>query len=631
VPWWGILAAGLAGTVLAVRAGGTDPGLSLDVVGDQVFFRWCLEGACGTVGIASSLNRIAHGATWLHFRALWQTAGLGEGALHLLLHGSFGLAVALVAATAWRRRGPLAGWLAAAIFAALCLLSDLKIAMVYNHRPFPFLGALVAALALLAVERQRLAWVAAAASVAAIATNLHMATATWGPAMLVIGALAWRRRPWVGAATGGLAFLLVGAGSAPGAWWNNLQVLLASAGIEGTTPTPRMLGSSLPTWACRVALGIALTRTVWPRMRPRPSVEAPVLLALVAAPLLALDGASLAGKAFADDKYLIAAQAATALLLAGAVTDLLVRVRGTLPTPSTRGPAGGLRPFLVVTGLGLLALAPVDREARFLGVDGLPMFRAGDADCIAGRLAADPEFLPPHRVFQVREPNDRVLRTRLDFRQDWPPREPGVPRRVWTFLKIPAWPLPESLPEGLEVWERDGESRLLALTSAPRLDWEHFEVCEGDAARGAFSCHPSGLAVKPPGDWKGPFVTAPLPTSLGEVPREIRVPLLPGPETALASLPLVARCTATLEVEGLGEARGSPTGRRVVLPALSEALPEARLLVRWTVGRPGCRAPETGVPPLIVEGPPEAVSLLWSLLDQAGLLEGSAGVLEERR
>ncbi|MBP7126767.1 hypothetical protein KBD49_10430 [Myxococcota bacterium] len=633
VPWWGILAAGLSGMVLAVRAGGSDPGLSLDVVGDQVLVRWCLEGACGTVGIASSLHRIAHGANWIHFRTLWEAIGLGDRSLHLLLHASFGMAVALVAASAWRRRGPLAGWLAGALFAALCLASDLKIAMVYNHRPFPLIGALAAALALLAVERQRLALVVATASVAAIATNIHMATATWGPAMLAVGALASRRRPWIGATVGGIAFLLVGVGTSPGAWWNNLQVLSASPDIQGSMPTSSMLGTSLPAWACRVALGIALVRTVWIRARDRNPGETETLLALVAAPLLALDGAGLAGRVSPDDKYLIAAQAATALLLAATAGDLAGWLARTLPLPDlavAAGRRGG--PAIVLAGFALLALAPANREARFLGVDGLPMFRQGDLERIAGRLGKDPDFLPAHRVFQVREPNERVIRTHLDFVKDWPDRNGGPPERVWTFLKTPAWSLPDPLPPGLESWHQDWESRLLAVTGRPRLDWERFEACEGDSSGtpDRLSCHPSGMAVKPPGDWRGDFVTSPLASGVGEVPRELRVPILPGPETALASLPLVARCTATLSVEGLGEVPAEGAGRRLVLPAQEEGHPDARLRVRWTVGGPGCRAPETGVPPLVVEGPREAVSVLWDLLDREGLLEDPSRAPEDR-
>ncbi|HOU53581.1 MAG TPA: hypothetical protein PLQ97_06600 [Myxococcota bacterium] len=634
-PWWGILSAALSGTVLALRAGGADPGLSLDVVGDQVLVHWCQEGACGTVGIASSLNRIAHGANWIHFRTLWALAGLGDQALHLLLHVSFGVAVALVATAAWRRRGPLAGWLAATTFAALCLLSDLKIAMVYNHRPFPLIGALVAVLALWAVERQRPLLVVLTASVAAIATNIHMATATWGAAMLPVGALALRRRPWAGAALGGISFLAVGIATSPAAWWNNLQVLLDAGGIQGSVSTVSDFGTSLPAWACRVALGIALVRVAWRRTEDSRPGETPVLLALVAAPLLALDGAGLAGRVSPDDKYLIAAQGATALLLAAAAVDLVSRFqRKRLAMPP--GPAAHRERRLaaiVLAGFGLLALAPVHREARFLGVDGLPMFRQGDLESIARRLADEPDFQPTHRVFQVREPNERVIRTHLDFVTDWPERDPGPPSRAWTFLKTPPWPLPQPLPAGIEAWKEDGDSRLLALATHPRLDWERFEACERDPSGSGdgLSCHQTGMAVKAPGDWRGSFVTAPLPDSVGEVPRELRVPIRPGPETALASLPLVARCTATLSLEGVPEAQTDPAGRRLVLPSFPQDRPDARLVMRWTVGHPGCRAPETGMPPLVIEGPPEAVSWLWELLDRQGLLEHHARDREDGR
>jgi hypothetical protein len=580
--------------------------------------RACLDrGQCPVGGMGSSVPPFMIGVTWSHLRATLEWLGLGLAGAHAAFQALEALMVVLVAATADRVAGRLAALAGAALAVVLLLHADLHLAVVYNNRPLPFLGALVAGLAILAAEG---AWVPSllAAVVAGVMTDLHPVCGLLLPSLVGVAAMR-RDGRWTRAIAVGMTFALTAFLASPGTWI--LAALGAASGgmSPGATSTasgPTILESALVLAAAGAGVAASLPRSV--------GIDRGAAIAIVA--LLVPQGvahlaARTAGLA-SGDKYLLDLLPAIALGIAtGAAGMARVAAGAITAMAGNTGPwasrASGAAPYLFAAGL---AAWPVDRATAGSGVGRMLV---EEADALA---AAIPDALAQDQAslaLRLRGPEAAEVIDWIHARgtavTGSPARSPeplADPHVQAIALRIPPERVPERLPDQWRVIRRDDRAALVLGLLPTRIDWGEMEICDDGAGAGA-TCAPAFTRV--PGIPEGAVTVDGLPrrgtSAPGSVTRRLALRLPPPGEEVVVHLPAgPGACVGTLSAVPAGSSV-SADGRTAWLRAAGPAGESAAIVLRYDVGSAGCPPGTwTGLPPFFVEAPPGDAAFAVAML-----------------
>lgn len=502
LPWHGLVALFLGGVILAWHFGGGIPYLSPDTVNDEKFIQSC----CSFSGMGTSVDGVVMGANWWHFKTLWAVLGLSDTALHLLLHGSFALAVVLLVLVGARMRNQWVGYVAVAVLVLLLWSSwDFRMDMNYNHRGFPFLGTLILLLALMAVESGRVRYLVMASFVAAITANIHLQASLLFFSVGGVGLLMEGRRLRSVVAGFG-TFGATAFATSPTAWIGNVQRFLDGGGGEGAATSLRFEALLTPHY---MALGMAIVAMAllsWVHRKDVFRRRWPLLLLALLVPKFAAFGGAVAlGVTGASDKYLIDVEPAVGLALGLAVATLFhalgpwIRKLGEPPARVERM-ASALGPYLMAVALVLM---PASKGAG-RGLDGFPMLQTDDMVRLRQLLMNEHGWNHAKIAQSMKGPANLEI---IDFLSVRYPREWETPaphdRQVVTVIKVDDAAMPDPVPPGWSVVRQDGDRALWASFTRSWLDWGHFRVCTGpwEGAIDGLKCVDSGLGSRP---WETP-------------------------------------------------------------------------------------------------------------------------------
>ncbi len=619
------------GFAFALRAGASEPSLTPDTVCEAQVVNQCLRGDCHTAGIGSSVAGVVHGSAWNHLHILATWLGLSEGAFHVALHGLFGLAVLLLAAAGWSVGGPLVGALAAVGMAVATADLNIVFGMIYNHRGVPLAGALTTALLVVAARSGRLLPLALAAVVAAIGTNMHLLCGTLGVGIGLVGLAmpgALRER-LTRTAVAGLVFLATLFGTSPAAWWSNLALLRGGLGAASSQAHPVV--AVAPTWLliggllALLALGLKVRR-----------LRLPVLvgLAVVLPKLAFFEVARRSGAMVGDDKYLVEAAPAAALIAAaliGAAIARLPAARRRFLRPRVGRPWSALGlPVSAAVAAWALVVAPVRPADR--GIDGLPLYSVNDAITLERYLRVERGWNPVRILAGFRASSEVATATLLEYfaqmvPQTWrdagqfPAPPSGAPGSVLA-LAVPADRLTGTLPEGWRVLREVDGRALLVIEAHDWLDWTRFRFCVTTAGA-AESCvetgfgHENRVNAEFPARLIGlPYVgNSQLGRTVVRVTFVVRLP--PAPAARVLFAPhLQWRCGGRFVGVDAGASRLEDDGRRVVLAAAGDEPVTGTVSAEWRLGSDDCLWVVNGFAPWLLESSPEAVDRLVALLPE---------------
>ncbi len=619
-----ILAGGVA---FGLRAGGAEPSVTPDTVCEAQVVNRCLAGGCHTGGIGSSVAGVLHGSAWNHLHVLVAWLGLSEAAFHVALHGLFALALLLIALAGWATAGPIAGAVAAALTAVLTSHLNIVLGMLYNHRGVTFAGALVTALLTVTATTGRAVPLVLAAVVAAVGTNMHLLCGTLGVAVglvaLVAPGSAARR---VGlAALAGLVFAATLFATSPAAWISNARLLLSSAGLASAPA--QSSGVASPLWPFVAALAATLALGVFVRR-----LRVPVLvgLAVIVPKFVFYEVASRSGPMVADDKYLVEAAPALALVLGALAAAALGWLRG-LAGPLAR--RGLTLPVASLLAAAVMVTTPVRRSD--LGIDGLPLYSVPDAQALERHLRVERGWSPQRIMAGFRASSEVATASLLEYfaqlaPEAWraaqaAPSVPGGDGPDVIALTVDAARLEAPLPENWRVLRQAEGRALLVIEGRSWLDWTRFRFCSAtDPA--PETCVETGFAF-------GGKVDAEFPPRLPGMPyvsdaqsgrTRVRVHLPVRLDAAPARRVLLAphlrwRCGATLVgVEG-GASQLSADGRRAVLTAEGPQPQTGTVTAEWRLGTDACPWVVNGLVPWLLEVDPTTAQRLPALLPEVDL------------
>lgn len=619
------------GFAFALRAGASEPSLTPDTVCEAQVVNQCLRGDCHTAGIGSSVAGVVHGSAWNHLHILATWLGLSEGGFHVALHGLFGLAVLVLAAAGWSVGGPLVGALAAVGMAVATADLNIVFGMIYNHRGVPFAGALTTALLVVSARSGRLLPLALAAVVAAIGTNMHLLCGTLGVGVGLVALAtpgAWRTR-LTRTAVAGLVFLATLLGTSPAAWWSNLRLLQGGLGAGASQAHPVVAGASL--WL--VVFGVALVLALGVAVR---RLRVPVLvgLAVVVPKLVFFEVARRSGAMVGDDKYLVEAAPAVALIVAASLVAAIARLQELgrrLFGPWSRGrwSGAGLPVSAALAGLALVVVPvrPADR-----GIDGLPLYSVDDAISLEQHLRVERGWNPVRILAGFRASSEVATATLLEYfaqrvPQTWrdaeqfPAPPSGSPGNVLA-LAVPVHRLAGHLPEGWRVLREVDGRALLVIEAHDWLDWTRFRFCvSSDGA--PESCVETGFGHEnrvnsefPPRLVGLPYVgNSQLGRTVVRVTFTVRLPPAPV-ERVLLAPHLQWRCGGRFVAVDAGASRLEADGRRVVLRAAGPEPATGTVSAEWRLGSDDCLWVVNGFAPWLLESRPEDLDRLVALLPE---------------
>jgi len=615
----------LAGAAFSLRAGGTEPSITPDTVCEAQVVSRCLQGVCHTGGIGSSVPGVLHGSAWNHLHVLATWSGLSEQAFHLGLHLLFGVAVLLVALTGWSTGGALVGALAAVLTALFTGRMNIVLGMLYNHRGVSFAGALTTALLVVTATTGRTLPLVLAAVTAAVGTNMHLLCGTLGVAIGLVG-LAAPGSPAARVrrtAVASLAFALTLFGTSPAAWISNVALLLSPARLGGGGAGAGAGADASTLLGYLVLAGLLVVGVVVRRVR----VPALVGLAVIVPKMVFFELARRGGSIGGDDKYLVEAAPAAALVLAGLVGALLDRLGGLVEPLTRRGLA---LPLAGALALGALAVVPVRRSD--LGIDGLPLYSVPDALALERHLRVERGWSPARTLAGFRASSEVSTASLLEYFAQLAPDPwraaaatptPAIPDGADVLaLAVPDERLQPPLPAS---WRglRSSEGRTLLLIEGPSwLDWTRLQYCV-QTADGPETCVPTGFG-------REGRVNAEFPSRLEGMPYvddvrsgktrvrvrfPVRVPPAPAEHVLLAPH-LRWRCGGTfVAVEG-GASRLEADGRRAVLASGGPAPVEGTVTAEWRLGSDACPWVVNGLVPWLLEVDPDTARRLPDLLPE---------------
>lgn len=611
------------GLVLGGRWGGTVPYLTPDTINDAKFIQDC----CVFQGIGTSVGTMVHGGNWLHMKALAQWAGIGDVPQHWILHLLLALALGCTVLVGSRVRGIGTGLLAVVLVLAIYRLTqDFRLDMTYNHRPLPLLGMMFAMFALLAVESGHRSWLVLAGVCAALATNIHTQAILLLPSLLWVALLVVPGR-FVSLAVAALSFGAFAFLTSPGSWIHNI----ANFGAGGRFSAPVERTAANPVLLLSVASAAGLSILAWRTFRDPSSDRTRrghvmVLLATVLPRVGGFLVLVVAGAITSADKYLVDAMPAVALGLAWSLAEgaaFLGRRLG-LRRPALPG-------FPIWASLATAVLLSVWPPFERLGRshDGLPVPVGEDVEALHRYLAQDRGWNAMHMVRHLKGPRDLdLLDAMITFHpEDWGPEVPGDASAA-IAIKVDAPALPDPLPAGWRVLNRERNAALLVVPTESWLDWGRFEVCEGplDSPDETLSCRPGGIAATRPVGARVEVVADAMPVA--DPRRQARLVLkIPVSDPAARGeheifMPRITdRCgglVAAVEGEGL---RRSPDGRRAWISAPEGVGAKGLLTVEFHPGAEECRGwSYAGFPPFFVEADAATVAAFERLLDAQAIV-----------
>jgi hypothetical protein len=594
-----LVAIGVAALWLFRRAGGADVELWADTAMDEGLVRACLDrGQCPAGGMGSSVPPFLIGMTWSHLRATLEWLGLGLPGVQALFQVCEALMVVLVAATADRVAGRMAAIVAPALAVTLLLHADYHLAVVYNSRTLPFLGAVVAGLAVVASEGARVPALLAA-GVAGVMTNLHPVCGLLLPSVVAVAAIRaqgrWPRTLAVATVFGVVTFL-----ASPASWVRSL--LGAVAG--GVHPVAAIgEGVTIIEWAAGAATAGAALAAAMPA-RPGFDRRAALAVAALLVPQVATVLAARALGIAAGGKYLLDLLPAIALGLAVAIA-VAARPAGRLLDGT---PAGRVVPYLLAAGLAAWPVAPAEgdgigrmrvREAEAL-VASLPPTLAADEAALALRLRG-PEAADVLDWVHVRSPAIRATG----------PEAPGFQAIA---IRVAADRVPDRLPDGWRVAARDARSAVVLGLVPTRLGSRPPEACGADGQ----TCTP--VAVRVPAGPEGAVTVDGLPRrgeAAGTVTLRWRLDDAPEGTRTVVHLPSGPRACEGRIASTPPYTTLSRDGRDALLVAGEPGVRDEAIVLRYEIGSAGCPAGAwSGLPPFLVEAPPGDAAFASALLGE---------------
>jgi hypothetical protein len=602
-----------------LRLGGTSPILWTDTVFEEHEVQSCLrQSHCSALGTSASIEGIAFANGWLMLRDFLGSLGIGTDGTHVLIQLLRAVEALLLAVAAFRLSGRTAtalvllfGSTAAGLawHVTLPLFPDgtLQPAL-YNVVLLPFLGALLVLLGVLIREGEGAPAVVLAALVAAIAANVHVAAASAGVSVVLLGLAAPRRR----FALAALA-LVVFAGAAysisPATWQHDLREITQH--LHGQS-IPRKLGGGTadrsPVLGALAIVGLGwLASLAWKGVKAqRLRSGMTVALLLAGPPLVATWVAGSRGLASYEARYFSHAVPAVifaAALLLGSILSALasfcVRRFDTLATPLER--VARLLPYLAL----VLLLVRV-RHADYFNDEP----RVAGAEQAARQLRDGHRWTWPMVFGQLHTPEGRLPMELLEQLIPWPIEARTTDDAAY-LLTVDRSLLPDTLPPSWTRFNMNSTGAAVLAMTHSGLDWKHFELCWKDWS-GRDSCQPCGLIPNPAGsdtqailpcwpDRPYPEITArvpwtPRPGSDERIimPRSKRWSLCSGD---------VARVPdgSSLTDEGLGaRLKGTAAGT---------------VELRWRPGSAACPVENySAFPPLVLAGETRTVELLAQVI-----------------
>lgn len=603
--------------VLGLRWGGPVPYLTPDTINDFKFIQDC----CVFHGIGTSVGSMVHGGNWLHMKALAEWLGVSDVAQHWILHLLLALALGGMVVVGARLRGIGTGLLSVVLVLAIYRLTqDFRLDMTYNHRPLPLLGVMFLVFSLLAVETGRRSWLALAGIVVAVATNIHTQAILLLPSLLLVGCLVAPGR-LLSVVIAGLSFLAMAFFTSPGSWLHNISSFGAGgrfqAGAAEAIQNPVLIACLLSA----VGVSVLAVRTLRdPLAGPADRGRVLVLLAAVLPRAVGFVVLVLLGVITSADKYLVDGMPAVALGLAWTAVELAAIAARHLRLGLSPLPGFAWWAPVVVAGL-LVAWPPFERLGR--SPDGFPVAVRADVEALYQALVVDRGWNAMHLVRSLKGPRDiDLLDAVVTYHPGpWGPAVPGDDSAVMVF-KVDAPALPDPLPAGWQVLNRERNAALVLIETTTWLDWSRFRVCVGpaDAPDQDLDCRDGGIAATAPIGRQVEVAVDGMPHAdmRNESRLVLRIPVsapLARGEHELFLPRITDRCGGTVTaVEGAG-LRVAPDGRRAWLAPMEGRGATGTLVVEYRLGSPECRGwAYTGFPPFLVEADGPTVAVVEAML-----------------
>jgi hypothetical protein len=611
------LAAIFAATLWAgLHRMGVSPAVWQDTLIEDGFIDRCLhEDRCTIAGVGATVG-IVHSAGYLHWRELLAWAGFGQSGTHVALLLVTAVGVTLVALTARRLDGPVAGGLAALLMTLFVGVST-QLNSITDLAPVPFLGALFLAVAVAATEAPSFRMTALLAVVGAItadtyATGLTLAvSAVWVAWMLP----EWR---WDHIAVAVATFVAATFVIAPGSWIADFEIVF-SGGAGNAHPD-----FGHPLWSIRAVRFTLAAVLVWGvaavwRRQLRAKLDVPVAIIVpIMVPMLL---GTLARRLDPQEKYCSQALGAAAVCIAVGGTAL---VRGALAHPLFRR----LPPFVSSARRWVPQAAPYV-AALAIARSGMtydaPLFTPpptyADVAAMQHILGVEHGWTRVRATQNLRMLDDIAMAQTVGFRGPWPESGPEDPLERAYFFKKPTRLVPRPFPAGATIIETAGPIETVLAFTCSWIDWRSFRVCV-KPPDGEEVCDDSSLPddYSTPGVIRTPGMPRVDPWQIARQTMTVHLPLRPRPECPeeWVYMPRVPpTCVGHIVGVDAGDARPDVSGRliKLRLGSLADGPAPKELMVAWELGTLECWNSYRGLPPFFIEGSPATVSFLRATLE----------------
>jgi hypothetical protein len=604
---------------------GSSPTIWEDTLIENLFVNDCLfHNRCTAVGAGATVG-IFHSATYLHFRSMLQWLGQDADATYRLFVALNAVGVVLVALTARRLAGRVAGAVAAVVMVASIGIPT-QLNVISDVAFVPFLGAVFLLVAAAAVARPSLLLTGALGAVGGVMVNGYATGMLCGASALWIALLtpAPRRRTHAAVAVGSFAastFLL-----SPMTWIVNAHILLSRpVGNAQHMSRPQLFAIPMAV-VTAAAIGLWAFSIATRRTGLRRRLDVPAALFVPLFVPLALG--TWVGRLDPQGKYFSHVIGAVAVAVGVGVSSagaaLWRRLVARLPRLAAPPAVGrALEAVVVVAAVAMIyrggiTYSPLNNVINF------PVFKYSDLTAAERVIGRDHHWSWYRAFLNVRTPDELVRRAVVRWAGGWPEAGPVDALERAYLLKVPRHMIPRPMPANVTVAAATPADMTLVAFTCSWIDWREFTACVRVPGEPE-TCTATGIPRARDGhlDYQSGIPGMPNPGGYMAARQTLtlRFPLHPTaqcPETWVHMPQLSRLCPGRIVSVDGATSRLESDGRwvRLRLDEAPGAAPPRELAVSWDLGGPQCWNEFRGYPPFFLEGDPRTVAFVMETFDR---------------